>query len=137
MAFLSVKKLYKNSLSKIVWAVLWLILFYCFFSKPFAWIFNTRDRRKSLDKVSVDNNPTLGEKWNILIMRGPYDLCLLRLYGNNIFLMQKQVESLQYKMSWRRNSALWYEFKTWKKIYDAHLQISIRILAPSLSKHFV
>lgn len=55
------KKLYKKYFEQ----------FYGLFFSPvnsFTWIFKTRDRRKSLDNVSADNNPTLGEKWNILIM---------------------------------------------------------------------
>jgi len=45
-----------------------LFYFISFSVNPFAWNFKTRDRRKSLDNVSVDNNPTVGEKWKILIM---------------------------------------------------------------------
>lgn len=79
MAFSNGKKLHKNTLSS------YLAYFFFFSANSFVWIFKTRDVRKSLDSVSVNNNPTLEEKWNILITGGPSDLCLLRLYGNNIF----------------------------------------------------
>lgn len=82
-----------------------------FFSvNPFSSILKSRDRRKSLDNVSVDNNPTLGEKWNILIMWGPYDLCLLWLYGNNK-KMQKQVQGLYHTKCHGRETLL-YDINT-------------------------